>query len=310
MLMMEKMEALPDPENFTINIDDLNNPMFNEKKISVKMLRLDQVHPIISGNKLFKLHYFLKEAIGSDHKQVVTLGGPYSNHLAATAFACKIAGLKSIGIVRGERPKNISHTLEFCISNNMQLEFISRSSYKQIRYEGFVNSFSKKIGLHTLIPEGGFSNKGMRGAGLICKYFSGENFSHICCAVGTATTFGGIIHKNSRESVSIGFSVLKNLSDLKERLDELKVDPSMHYIFNGDYHFGGYAKKNKELIDFMNNFYAHNKIPLDFVYTGKMMFGVYDLAQKNYFPTGSNILCIHTGGMQGNNSLPTGLLNF
>lgn len=304
------MQALPGPENFTVNIDHLNNSMFNEKNISVKMLRLDQVHPVISGNKLFKLHYFLQEAIQSDHKQVVTFGGAYSNHLAATAFACRIAGLKSIGIVRGEKPKNISHTLEFCLSNGMQLEFISRSSYQQIRNEGFVNSISKKIGLHILIPEGGFSTKGMQGAGNICKYFTGENFTHICCAVGTATTFGGIIHASSRESVPIGFGILKDLSDIKERLDELKVDPSKPYIFNGDYHFGGYAKKNKELIDFTNNFYAHNKIPLDFVYTGKMMFGVYDLAYKNYFPKGSTILCIHTGGLQGNNSLPTGVLNF
>ncbi len=307
---MEKMEALPDPENFTINIDTLSNPLFIEKKISVKMLRLDQVHPIISGNKLFKLHYFLQEAINSDHKQIITFGGPYSNHLAATAFACKVAGLRSIGIVRGERPKKISHTLDFCISNGMQLEFISRSSYTQIRNEGFINSFSKKIGLHTLIPEGGFSKKGMKGAGLICKYFNDEKFSHICCAVGTATTFGGIINESTNESLSIGFGVLKNLSDIKERLNELQVDLSKKYIFNGDYHFGGYAKKNKELLDFMNNFYAHNKIPLDFVYTAKMMFGVYDLAQKNYFPTGSKVLCIHTGGLQGNNSLPAGTLNF
>jgi 1-aminocyclopropane-1-carboxylate deaminase len=310
MLVMEKMEALPDPENFTINIITLNYLLFDEKNISVKMLRLDQVHPIISGNKLFKLHYFLKEAINSDHKQVVTFGGPYSNHLAATAFACKIAGLKSVGVVRGERPKTISQTLDFCISNGMHLEFISRSSYKQIRNDTFANSFSKKIGFHTLIPEGGFSNIGMKGAGLICKYFNSENFSHICCPVGTATTFGGIINGSTDAVLSIGFGVLKNLSDIKERLNELQVESSKKYIFNGDYHFGGYAKKNKELLDFMNNFYAQNKIPLDFVYTAKMMFGIYDLAQKNYFPPGANVLCIHTGGLQGNNSLPAGLLNF
>ncbi|MEO8861844.1 MAG: hypothetical protein ABI358_10500 [Ginsengibacter sp.] len=203
------MEPLPDPGNFKVNIDNLNNPIFDEKNISVKILRLDQVHHIISGNKLFKLHYFLKEAINSDHKQVVTFGGPYSNHLAATAFACKLAGLKSLGIVRGERPNTLSQTLDFCISNGMHLEFISRTSYKQLRNKAFLNSFSKKIGLHTLIPEGGFSNMGMKGAGLICKYFSGENFSHVCCAVGTATTFGGIINAVSGESLSIGFGVLK-----------------------------------------------------------------------------------------------------
>lgn len=304
------MNVLPGPVNFTINIESLNSILFGKNNISVSMLRLDTIHPVVSGNKIFKLYYFLEEAKNSGHKQVITFGGAYSNHLAATAYACKTAGLKCIGFVRGEKPKNLSHTLLFCLQNEMQLEFISRASYKKINEAEFLKALTKKYGPHTLIPEGGFSQKGSNGAKLICNYFSSKNFSHLCCAVGTATTLAGLINGSKNETEIIGFGVLKNLNDIDARLKELKVEAQKKYSFNGDYHFGGYAKKTTDLIAFMNTFYKDNKIPLDFVYTGKMMFGVYDLIEKDYFETNSNILCLHTGGLQGNESLPEGTLNF
>ena len=304
------MNSLSAAENFTINIDPLNNALFGKHGVTVSMLRLDTIHPIVSGNKIFKLHYFIDEALNSTHKQVITFGGAYSNHLAATAFACSVKGLKSIGIVRGEKPVELSHTLLFCIQNAMQLEFISRSSYQKIDSKEFHNALAKKYGDHTLIPEGGSSPKGARGAKRILDHFTSKDFTHICCAIGTATTFAGLIMGCENESKLTGFSVLKNLTDIDARLKELNVDPQKKYSFNGDYHFGGYAKKTVELVAFMNTFYKDNKIPLDFVYTGKLMFGVYDLINKNYFPAGSNILCVHTGGLQGNGSLPEGTLNF
>ena len=302
------IKLLNETENIIIN--SLQSELFNKSKLSVSMLRLDTIHPIVSGNKIFKLYYFLEEAKNSIHKKIITFGGAYSNHLAATAYACKEAGLKCIGFVRGEKPKELSHTLLFCIQNEMQLEFISRESYKKINEENFLQSLKNKYGDHILIPEGGFSQKGANGAKLICNYFNLKNFSHVCCTIGTATTFAGLINGNNNETEIIGFSVLKNLNDIEERLKFLGVEPSKKYSVIHDYHFGGYAKKNTDLISFINSFYQDNKIPLDFVYTGKIMFGVYDLIEKRYFPDGSNILCIHTGGLQGNNSLPEGVLNF
>jgi 1-aminocyclopropane-1-carboxylate deaminase len=297
-------------ENKNIAINSLQSELFNEKELSVSMLRLDAIHPIVSGNKIFKLHYFLEEAGNSNHKKIITFGGAYSNHLAATAYACKEAGLKCIGIVRGEKQKKLSHTLLFCRQNNMQLEFISRDVYKKINEENFQTELIKKYGDHTLIHEGGFSQKGVDGAKLICNYFNAKKISHICCAIGTSTTFAGLINGCNNQTEIEGFSVLKNLNDIEERLACLGVSSSKKYSVVHDYHFGGYAKKNNDLISFMNSFYESNKIPLDFVYTGKMMFGVYDLIQKNYYPGGSDILCIHTGGLQGNLSLPKGILNF
>lgn len=302
------IKLLNETENITIN--SLQSELFDKNKLSVSMLRLDTIHPIVSGNKIFKLYYFLEEAKNSNHKLIITFGGAYSNHLAATAYACKEAGLKCIGFVRGEKPKELSHTLLSCLENGMQLEFISRELYKKINEEKFHKELRKKYGDHTLIPEGGFSRKGANGAKLICKYFNSKKFSHVCCAVGTATTLAGLINGSNKETEIIGFSVLKNLNDIEERLTFLGVESSKKYSVIHDYHFGGYAKKNTEFISFINSFYDDNKIPLDFVYTGKMMFGVYDLIKRKYFPEGSNILCIHTGGLQGNKSLPEEMLKF
>ena len=304
------MNSLHYPLNFTINIESLNNALFSKRSVTVSMLRLDTIHPVVSGNKIFKLHYFLDEAVNSIHKQIITFGGAYSNHLAATAFACNVRGIKSIGIVRGERPPNLSHTLLFCIETGMQLEFINRSSYENIKNEGFLNTLTKKYGDHTLVPEGGYSQEGAHGAKLITSYFNSKNFTRICCPVGTATTFAGLIMGCAGDTEITGFSALKNLADIDARLKELGIDAKKKYSFNGNYHFGGYAKKNSALLAFINTFYEDNKIPLDFVYTGKMMFGVYDLINNNYFPPGEKILCIHTGGLQGNESLPGGTLNF
>ncbi|MEO7120724.1 MAG: pyridoxal-phosphate dependent enzyme [Ginsengibacter sp.] len=293
----------------SISIQPVKSDLFSAHFVTVDMLRLDEIHPVVSGNKIFKLHYFLEEAQKSLHKQIVTFGGAYSNHLAATAFACKTIGIKCIGYVRGEQPAILSHTLQFCLKNKMHLEFISRSDYKKIDTQEFSEELIKKHGEHVLIPEGGFSKKGAKGATLIYNFFDQKNYTHICCPVGTATTFAGIIDGSDKTKI-IGFSVLKDLLDINKRIAFFNISSAKNYAFIEDYHFGGYAKKNSELISFMNSFYDNNKIPLDFVYTAKMMFGVFDLINKYYFAAGSKILCLHTGGLQGNLSLSSGVLNF
>ena len=303
-------DILPDIIFKTPSVIELKSSLYKDKHIRVSMLRLDEIHPIISGNKLFKLYYFLDEARNSSHKKIITFGGAFSNHLAATAFACKEMNIKSVGIVRGEKPFRLSHTLLFCLDQGMELQFISRGDYKKINEKEFLEGLKKQHGECILIPEGGFSIKGKEGASLITQTFDSSGFTHICVAVGTATTFAGIIEGNSNQCDVTGFSVLKNMHDINKRLHSLEVNSSKKYSFVADYHFGGYAKKTDELMSFMNSFYIENNIPLDFVYTAKMMFGVNDLVQKNYFPPGSNILCIHTGGLQGNQSLPEGTLIF
>lgn len=289
-------------------ITELQNETYQKNNIQVYLLRLDEIHPVISGNKLFKLYYFLEGAKNNPGKKIITFGGAYSNHLAATAFACKEMNIPCIGIIRGERPEILSPTLLFCLRQGMQLEYISREDYRKIIGKEFLDELKTTHVDSIIIPEGGFSIKGKEGASLICELFNDKKFTHVCLPVGTATTFAGMIECDDIETEIIGFGVLKNFTDIEFRFLQLKISIHQKYKFNNDYHFGGYAKKTNELISFMNSFYIQNKIPLDFVYTAKMMYGVNDLIQKKYFTPGAKILCIHTGGLQGNNSLPEGTL--
>ncbi len=239
----------PGIANTEVSIDVIENDLTKEKNISLSILRLDKIHPVVSGNKIFKLHYFLIDAINSPHKKIITFGGAYSNHLAAAAFACKQNGLKSIGMVRGEKPKVLSHTLQFCLQQGMQLEFITRQDYSKKEDELFLESMVQRFGEHTLIPEGGFGEQGVKGAALMAEYIKKEKYSHICCAAGTATTFAGLVTASTKQQLVIGFSVLKDIHEIKNKIQYLLTnDQYKNYLLVTDYHFGGYAKKTKELI--------------------------------------------------------------
>lgn len=287
-------------------ITDIYDDIWLKKNISLSLLRLDIIHPIVSGNKIFKLRYFLQKAVEQNLK-IITFGGAYSNHLAATAAACKYCGVRCIGIVRGERPLVLSSTLSYCLQQGMQLEFISRNDYKRKEENVFNEDLQSTFGDHILIPEGGFSEDGLKGAAEIYKYVSGKSYTHICCSVGTGTTLAGLIHAAQPSQQILGFSALKDLN-CKERLAHLLNPLPENFSCINDYHFGGYAKTSDELIDFMNSFYAGHSVPLDFVYTGKMMYGIIDMIKQNYFAEKSDIICIHTGGLQGNSSLKPGEL--
>ena len=294
-----------------IRFDELENPVFEKKNIKLQLARLDKIHPVISGNKLFKLHYFIDEAMQSNHKTMVSFGGAYSNHLVAIAFAGKESGLKSIGIVRGEEPKNLSHTLQQCLQYGMQLQFITRNEYKNTGQPDFINNLKLKYGDFTLVPEGGYHPLGAAGASLIIDLLKDKNATHICTATGTATTLAGLLLKAQQSQQVITVPVIKNMNDIEERLFYL-INKKKHnnlQIFDG-YHFGGYAKKTEELINFMNVFYTNYGVPTDFVYTAKMMYAILDKINNNFFPAGSSIVCLHTGGLQGNQSLPPGTLLF
>lgn len=294
-----------------IRFDELENPVLEKKNIKLQLARLDKIHPVVSGNKLFKLHYFIDEAMQSNHKTMVSFGGAYSNHLVAIAFAGKESGLKSIGIVRGEEPKNLSHTLQQCLQYGMQLQFITRNEYKNTGQPDFINNLKLKYGDFTLVPEGGYHPLGAAGASLIIDLLKDKNATHICTATGTATTLAGLLLKAQQSQQVITVPVIKNMNDIEERLFYL-INKKKHnnlQIFD-DYHFGGYAKKTEELINFMNVFYANYGVPTDFVYTAKMMYAILDKINNNFFPAGSSIVCLHTGGLQGNQSLPPGTLLF
>ncbi len=300
------------------SIDELADEQFVQKQVQVYVLRLDNIHPVVSGNKLFKLHYFLEEALSTNQlgntfqKTVVTFGGAYSNHLSATAYACKLLQLKCVGIVRGEKPTHLSQTLQQCTNDGMQLHFISREDYNLKENPAFLQTIENQFGNCLIIPEGGYHPMGAKGAALIMELISNDNFTHICTASGTATTVAGLLMAAKPAQQIIDVPVLRGLTDINERITFLtgNTDISKNLHQFTDYHFGGYAKKTEALLDFINHCWLQYKLPLDFVYTGKLMFAVIDKIKNNYFTKGSKILCLHTGGLQGNKSLPLGRLLF
>ena len=290
-----------------ISIDIISNDSLKQKNLQLSVLRLDKIHPIVSGNKLFKLHYFLEEAINSGLPGILSFGGAYSNHLVATAYACKIAGLKSIGFVRGEKAANLSPTLLSCINYGMKLYFISREAYDK-KDDEYLNLLTDTEMQYLIVPEGGYHQKGAAGAALIMGFVD-EATTHICTALGTATTLAGIITGAKKNQQVIGIPVLKGITDITDRITYLTDSNHPLELLEG-YHFGGYAKKTNQLVSFMNQLYLQYRLPTDFIYTAKMMFAVLDCAEKGFFAPGSKITCLHTGGLQGNQSLAADTLIF
>lgn len=276
--------------------------LFEKNNIAVSVLRLDKLHPVISGNKWFKLQHYLKEAKELNKKRIITFGGAWSNHIVATAAACNMNSLNSIGIIRGEEPAALSATLLQASELGMEFRFVKRTDYD-----------GKKIPAGIITPEdyvvneGGFGKKGAEGIADILTY-SKRDFTHCCCAVGTGTMLAGLINTAGDQQKFIGISVLKNAASLEKQVTQLltKEDPNWQIIH--DYHFGGYARYTPKLTDFMNEFYDRTKIPSDFVYTGKLFYAITELAAKGFFPPNSKLLLIHSGGLQGNRSLRKGTL--
>jgi len=292
-----------------IFFDKLRGKIYNDNNITVTIARLDKIHPDVSGNKLFKLHYFVEHCLKTNHKTLLTFGGAYSNHLVASAYLCRQNNIKCIGIVRGEKPAQLSHTLLRCVKFGMQLKFIPRQDYKE-NSVSLLQQLTSDFGHFTLVPEGGYDYDGVKGASLIMDVVNADSYTHICTCVGTATTLAGLLLKKKTHQQIIAVPVIKSMTDIYERLNFLKVpEENKPIIFEG-FHFGGYAKYTQELINFMNSFYNEEQIPTDFVYTAKMMYGITDKLKSGYFKKGSNILCLHTGGLQGNKSLKENTLIF
>ncbi|GEP49368.1 1-aminocyclopropane-1-carboxylate deaminase [Flavobacterium noncentrifugens] len=266
--------------------------------VALFIKREDLIHPFISGNKYRKLKYNLLRAKSEKKKKLLTFGGAFSNHIAAVAFAGKEQGLETIGIIRGEElaeKASQNPTLQFAKDCGMQLEFVSRADYRLKSETGFLDKLSAQFGDFYLIPEGGTNAFAIRGCEEILTQKDAE-FDFICCAVGTGGTISGLISSAKPHQKVLGFPALK-ADFLQEEI--CKFAPDGNWELVKGYEFGGYGKISEELILFINDFKARTNVPLDPVYTGKMAFGVIDLIQKGYFSKGSQILMIHTGGLQG-----------
>ena len=260
--------------------------------------REDLIHPFISGNKFRKLKYNLLEALNNELGTVVTFGGAYSNHIAATSYAGKAYGLRTIGVIRGEELATNwrnNPTLSLAHDHGMRFMFISRTQYRNKTDSVFYKSLQDEIGPFYMVPEGGTNTLAVKGCEEILTK-ADSSFNVICSSVGTGGTMAGIINSSDPGQQILGLTSLKGDFLIK---DIRKFAVRENWILNMDYHFGGYAKVSGTLIEFINYFKERTGIPTDPIYTGKLIFGILDLVKRDYFMPGTKILAIHTGGLQG-----------
>ncbi|WP_290698064.1 pyridoxal-phosphate dependent enzyme [Lacinutrix sp.] len=283
------------------NLENSVNQRINlPNKIGLELFikREDAIHPIVSGNKYRKLKYNIEAARSEAKNTLLTFGGAYSNHIAAVAEAGRIYNFKTIGVIRGEELAskiNENTTLKYAKDCGMDFKFISRIDYRNKEDLNFIENLKNEYGDFYLIPEGGTNTLAIKGCEEILTE-ADSSFNYICASAGTGGTLAGLINCSKPSQQVLGFSALKG-DFLKEDISKFAKQDNWQLIT--DYHFGGYAKINTELVAFINEFKTLNNIQLDPVYTGKMLFGIQDLIAKNYFPEGSRILVIHTGGLQG-----------
>lgn len=283
-----------------IPLQKISDPITSKQGVNLYVLRADLNHPHISGNKLYKLKYNLQAASRANKGTLLTFGGAFSNHIAAVAAAGKTYGFKTIGIIRGEKYEPLNPTLQFATDQGMHLEYVSRELYRQ--KEELMRYVKHKYGDTVfLIPEGGSNELGILGCKEIIRHIP-VNFDHICCACGTGTTLTGIILSLKSVQQALGIQVLKAPDYIRQEISRQLALSGQHktnWCVLDNYHFDGYAKIKTELLTFIEKFENSHRIPLDPIYTGKMMFGLYDLMEQGYFKKGSTIVAVHTGGLQG-----------
>jgi 1-aminocyclopropane-1-carboxylate deaminase len=293
-------------------VDKVELSPLNKRQIGLDVLRLDKIHPIVSGNKWFKLKGHLQLADQQSASHLLTFGGAWSNHIIATAYAAKIAAIRVTGLIRGEKPPLLSETLRAAEGYGMELEFVSRETYALKDDPGYLHQLSTRYPGAYIIPEGGAGPAGVKGSEDILRLIDYKQYSHILCAIGTGTMYLGLSNSVGPEQKLIGIPVLKGMNNLsaiaRDKMPKQEIIENCQ--LNSSYHFGGYARKTEELLDFMNTFYHKTHIPSDFVYTGKLFYAAIDMFNKDLFPVNSRLLLIHSGGLQGNQSLSPGILDF
>ncbi|MEQ1105129.1 1-aminocyclopropane-1-carboxylate deaminase/D-cysteine desulfhydrase [Acinetobacter ursingii] len=276
--------------------------LMDQPDIHLDLKRLDLIHPHISGNKFYKLKYNLQHAKQLGLDTLITFGGAFSNHIAATAYAAHYFGFRSIGIIRGEElaDQRLNHTLSTASQFGMQLEFINRQDYRNKDQPDFLAELQSRFPNAYIIPEGGTNSLAIQGCKEILSEQDRQNYDVICCAVGTGGTITGLIESSHFNQNILGFSALKG-DFLTSDVAHLTAKKNWKII--DEYCCGGYAKTSAQLIEFIQLFEKQYQIPLEPIYTGKMLFGIFDLIEKAYFPPHTRILAIHSGGLQGRQNL-------
>lgn len=288
-------------------IEELRHPLFDEKQLRVSVVRVDQIHPQISGNKWFKLKYNLKAVVEQGAKRVISFGGAYSNHLHALAYACHRLGLASTGVVRGEPVDN--PMLTDAKAWGMQIHFVDRASYRLRSVPEWISELQETLGAGAVLPEGGSNALAVKGVGELMRQINRQEpaLDYLLCACGTGGTLAGLVSHASGVIVQ-GVPVLKKGAFIRDEVQSL-LDESPSSEEGGDWqldlegHYGGYGKIKPDHVLAMRALEDQFSLPLDPVYTAKLFRRFMEKVQTGEYPLGSKIALLHTGGLQGSRSI-------
>lgn len=282
--------------------ESIDSALLPNHQVHLTIKRLDLIHPLVAGNKWYKLKYNLKEFKSGGYRQLLTFGGAYSNHIYATALAARLLKVPAIGVIRGEKSLPLNPTLEAASAAGMKLHYITRSAYREKDSPTLIRELEDTFGHFYLVPEGGTNALAVRGTEEILQAADFES-DVICTSIGTGGTFAGLVSRAKPHQKVLGFSALKGgfiHAEMDALLGKYAIRPQCAYEVLDRYHFGGYARFHQELMDFIHFFKDSTGITLDPIYTGKMMYGLFDLIQEGAFPAGTKIMALHTGGTQAN----------
>ena len=308
-----KNQALQEFVDFLPNIESCDFAFARDKLVSVDCLRLDKIHPFVSGNKWYKLKYSILHAYQAGKSELLSFGGAYSNHLHALAYVGQHLNFKTIGLVRGERPEKLSPTLQDCESWGMELHWLSRAQYRQFASNSFCSDaispsvktyFNETFPDAWLIPEGGAGSDGVLGIEALFNALQHAgllDYDFVATPVGSGTTLAGLVRAKLGKAKCLGFSALKGAFDLEQRVESQLEDAVRvnEWSIAHDYHFGGFAKIHPRLTQFISDIYQQNQFLLDPIYTGKMLYGLAEYIHQGRISSGSKVLILHTGGLQG-----------
>ena len=295
----------------TSPLQQLHSPLLDKTGVELYVKRDDLIHPQFGGNKWRKLKYNLIQAREQKYDTLLTFGGAWSNHIYATAAAAKHFGFNSIGIIRGEKYTPLNTTLAFAERCGMQLNYVERAQYRRKNQPEYLQKILQEFGDVYLLPEGGSNHLAVEGCEEIVQEINDEltkGFDIICCASGTGATLAGLARAITDSQLAIGFSALRGGSFLSDEVatflnsspGSTSNPPTKNWSVEQDYHFGGYAKIDDELLSFMKQFQTQYGFELDAVYTGKMFYGLFHRIESGHFKPGTVIVAVHSGGLQGN----------
>ncbi len=294
----------------TSPLQRLQSPFLEQANVQLYVKRDDLIHPLFGGNKWRKLKYNLNYAKENQYDTLLTFGGAWSNHIYATAAAGKHFGFNTIGLIRGEEHTPLNATLSFARDCGMQLHYVNRAEYRQKKEAAFLKKIKQQFGHIYILPEGGSNSLAIKGCAETVREISDEMdkpFDIICCASGTGATLAGLISAIKPSQSAIGFSALKGGEFLNHEVEaflnpkNIKLNSaSKNWRIETNFHFGGYAKIDDDLIKFMSEFQSLYNFALDAVYTGKMFYGLFELIKSKTIKPGTSIVAVHSGGLQGN----------